>query len=256
MSIVENEEDIFVKEETIVEENESIGFEKNEEAVFEENENILEKNREVMLKFYISQSLTTNERRALLFNVSELFEVSIHDFDHEWWPLVSNIWTRFSYKNHSNSNFWKAFACRLTKHNHSSERQKPDLPTCALQKSKSEVLKHSNAVQKLVEEEAVKNYSPPIIVSAIKDYATKKLDLGASIKELKRKEVSNIKQKVSEAQKNNRFGGNMNIDSDIAECIHFLKNEGWDLLFYFYAWACAEKRDEKNEIDKKKSREL
>ncbi|CAG8778801.1 23807_t:CDS:2 [Gigaspora margarita] len=217
MSIVKNEEGIFVEEETIVEENESIGFEENEEAVFEENENILEENGEVTLKFYTSQSLTTNKRRALLFNVREPFE--------------------------------KAFACRLTKHNHSSgrkmefflksvERQKSVLPTCALQKSESEVLKRSNAVRKLVEEEAVKNYSPPTIVSMIKNYATKKLDLGASVKELKQKEVSNIKQKVSEAQKNNRFGGNINIDSDIAECIHFLKNEGWDLFLFLYMGLC------------------
>ncbi|CAG8761374.1 31586_t:CDS:1, partial [Racocetra persica] len=94
--IVENEEGVFVeKEETIIEENKE-----NEEAVFED---ILKENREeVALKFYTSQSLTPNERHALLFNVGELFEVSIHDFDHEWWPLVSNIWTRFSYKNHKN----------------------------------------------------------------------------------------------------------------------------------------------------------
>jgi len=115
----------------------------------------------------------------------------------------------------------------------------------------SEVLKRSNAVRKLVEEEAVKNYPPPTIVSAIKDYATRKLNLGASVKELKRKEVSNIKQKVNEVQTNDSFGGNTNINSDIAECIRFLKNEGWDLLFYFCTRACARKRDEKNEIDKK-----
>ncbi|CAG8857486.1 33096_t:CDS:1, partial [Gigaspora margarita] len=127
------------------------------------------------------------------------------------------------YKNHSNSNSWKAFACRLTKHNHSSG-QKDGIPLEKRRKTKtrspnlcsakicvlhfvgaqkvqieqynnsldhthtleeSEVLKRSNTVRKLVEEEAVKNYSPPTIVSTIKDYATKKLDLGASVKELK-----------------------------------------------------------------------
>ncbi|CAG8736305.1 6662_t:CDS:2, partial [Gigaspora margarita] len=90
---------------------------------------------------------------------------SMHDFDHEWWPLVLNIWTRFSYKNHSNGNSWKAFACRLTKHNYSSvqiERYNNSLDhTHTLEES--EVLKCSNAVRKLVEEEAVKNYSPPTI---------------------------------------------------------------------------------------------
>ncbi|CAG8581495.1 21305_t:CDS:2 [Gigaspora margarita] len=68
MSIVENEECVFVEEEeTIIEENKSVEI---EEAV------------EVTLKFYTSQSLTSNERCALLFNVSEPFKVSIHDFDH------------------------------------------------------------------------------------------------------------------------------------------------------------------------------
>ncbi|CAG8827585.1 10577_t:CDS:1, partial [Gigaspora rosea] len=42
---------------------------------------------------------------------------------------------------------------------------------------------------------------------------------------LKRKEVSNIKQKVNEVQTNDSFRGNTNINSDIAECIRFLKNE-------------------------------
>ncbi|CAG8803013.1 13275_t:CDS:1, partial [Gigaspora rosea] len=75
--IVKNEEGVFVEEEeTIIEENEE-----NEEAVFED---ILKENREeVALKFYTSQSLTPNERRVLLFNVGEPFEVSMHDFDHE-----------------------------------------------------------------------------------------------------------------------------------------------------------------------------
>ncbi|CAG8836986.1 20060_t:CDS:2, partial [Gigaspora margarita] len=228
MSIVENEEGIFVEEENIVDKNKSIEFEENEESVFKENEN-----REVTLKFYTPQSLTTNERHVLLFNVSEPFEVSMHDFDHEWWPLVSNIWTRFSYKTHSNGNSWKAFACQLTKHNHSSGRKERiflekhrKTKTCpsnlcfakiCVLHLESEVLKRSNAVRKLVEEEAVKNYSPFTIVNAIKDYTTKKLDLGVSVKELKRKEVSNVKQKVSEAQKNDRFGDNMNIESNIAK---------------------------------------
>ncbi|CAG8475279.1 24468_t:CDS:1, partial [Racocetra persica] len=62
-------------------------FEEYEETIFEEN-------REVMLKFYMSQSLTTNERHALLFNIGKPFKVSIYDFDNEWWLLVSNIWIK------------------------------------------------------------------------------------------------------------------------------------------------------------------
>ncbi|CAG8814317.1 39920_t:CDS:1 [Gigaspora margarita] len=166
------------------------------------------------------------------------------DFDHAWWPLVSNIWTRFSYKNHANGNSWKVFAYQLMKHNHSSGRKegiplkkrrktKIRLPNLCSAKirvlyfvkaqkvqierynnsfdhihtlGKSKVLKRLDTVRKLVKEEAVKNYLPPTIMSAIKDYTIRKLDLGASIKELKRKKVSNIKQRVWEVQKNDSFG--------------------------------------------------
>ncbi|KAF0502484.1 riboflavin-specific deaminase [Gigaspora margarita] len=111
---VENKEGVFVEEEeAIFEEEEGIVYEENDEAVLEEYEEamseenrnaILEENEEDTLKFYMSKPLTTNERRVLLFNVGEPFEVSMHDFDHAWWLLVSNVWTRFSYKNHANGN--------------------------------------------------------------------------------------------------------------------------------------------------------
>ncbi|CAG8833780.1 23131_t:CDS:2, partial [Gigaspora margarita] len=231
--IVENEEDIFVEEEvTIIKENESI---ENEEVVFED---ILEENKEVTLKFYISQSLTPNESCTLLFNI--------------------------------------AFACQLMKHNYSSGQKegillekyrKTKTYPSNLCSAKIQML-HFVSAQKVqieqynnnfnytytleeMKEEAVKNYPLPTIVSAIKDYTTRKLNLGTSVKELKQKEVSNIKQKVNEVQKNNSFGSNTNINSDIAECNHFLKNEGWDLLFYFCTRACTRKRDKRNEIDKK-----
>src|SRR5436305_11131190 len=57
-------------------------------------------------------------------------------------------------------------------------------------------IKYSQAIQNLVENEAVKNYSPPAITSAVKEYATIKLGLGASVNELKQKEVANIKYKI------------------------------------------------------------
>ncbi|CAG8584332.1 38323_t:CDS:2 [Gigaspora margarita] len=145
----ENEKSVFVEEkeavleEEIEENNEEAELEEYKEAAFEKNRNtVLEENREIIFKLYTSQFLTTNERHVLLFNVGELFEVSMDDFDH---------------------------AC--LDHTHTL--------------GESEVLKRSNAVRKLVEEEAVKNYPPPTIISAIKDYATKKLDLGTSVKELK-----------------------------------------------------------------------
>ena len=60
----------------------------------------------------------------------------------------------------------------------------------------SEKLKCSKAVRVLVERKAVKNYPSPAITSAIKEYATMDLGLGESVKELRYKEVANIKYKV------------------------------------------------------------
>ena len=51
----------------------------------------------------------------------------MEEFDKEWWPLVSNIWTRFCYKNNVNGDSWKVFTCRFNKHNKSST-QKEGIP--------------------------------------------------------------------------------------------------------------------------------
>ena len=56
-------------------------------------------------------------------------------------------------------------------------------------------IKRPQAIRALVEKEAAKNYSPPAITSAVKEYATK-LGLGANVRELNRKEVANVKYKV------------------------------------------------------------
>ncbi|CAB4408463.1 unnamed protein product, partial [Rhizophagus irregularis] len=48
------------------------------------------------------------------------------------------------------------------------------------------------------EKEAVKNYLPLAITATVKEYAMIELDLSASVQELKRKEVTNIKYKVHE----------------------------------------------------------
>ena len=60
----------------------------------------------------------------------------------------------------------------------------------------SERLKRSQVVRNLVKQEAIKNYSPPAIISAVKEFTTEKLDLNSSIKELKHRKVTNIKNKV------------------------------------------------------------
>src|SRR4051812_30491262 len=67
--------------------------------------------------------LISNQKRNFLFNVNQPLEVSIREFDDEWWPLVTNVWTGFSYRNNVNGNSWKTFICRFNKHNKSSTRK-------------------------------------------------------------------------------------------------------------------------------------
>ena len=67
-----------------------------------------------------SEALTPNQKRIRLFNVEQLLELSMKEFDEEWWPLVSNVWTGYSYKNNVNRDSWKVFVCHLNKHNKSS----------------------------------------------------------------------------------------------------------------------------------------
>ncbi len=50
----------------------------------------------------IFEALTPDQRRMRLFNINLPLEVSMKEFDKEWWPLVSNIWTEYSYKNNVN----------------------------------------------------------------------------------------------------------------------------------------------------------
>ena len=39
---------------------------------------------------------TSDEKRALLFNIKDTLEISEEEFDNSWWPLVSNVWTQFN----------------------------------------------------------------------------------------------------------------------------------------------------------------
>ncbi|RHZ80577.1 hypothetical protein Glove_134g166 [Diversispora epigaea] len=227
---------------------------------------LLEKTENSRTKFYTSSQLTPDQKRELLFHVNQPFEVPMCEFDEEWWPLVSNIWTRYNYKNHTNGNSWKTFACRFTKHNPSSMR-KEGIPDEKRRKTKirpanlgfmkikvsrfitekkvyieryqdspdhtqtieeSEKLKRSQFVRNLVEQEAIKNYPPPAIVNAIKEYAIEKLDLSFSVKELRRKEVTNIKSKVYKPQ-NTYLTGNINLELDIEESVVFFKNQEYQV---------------------------
>ena len=68
----------------------------------------------------VSEASIPNQKWNFLFNVEQPLELSIEEFDKEWWPLVSNIWTNFSHKNNVNGNSWEVFICRFNKPKKSS----------------------------------------------------------------------------------------------------------------------------------------
>ena len=88
----------------------------------------------------------------------------------------------------------------------------------------SEKLKRAKVVRELVIQEAVKNYRPPEIVSAVKEIVTEKLDLGECVKELRQKEVTNIKYKIR-GPLDTHLVGNPKRELDIREAISFLENK-------------------------------
>ncbi|CAG8599777.1 7702_t:CDS:2 [Cetraspora pellucida] len=211
--------------------------------------------------------LAPDERRGLLFDVNMPLEIPIDDFNDTWWPLVSNIWTQWNSYKGVNGDVSKVFACRFTKHRDSSGRQKENIPNEKRRMTKSrssglceakikvswlvssnkvkverykdspnhshslkegDRIKRSKAIRTLVEQEAVKNYSPPAITAAIKEYATIKLGVGSGVRELKQKEVANIKYKVcgpAEAH----LVGDPNIKIDISNSVSYLKEQGYQV---------------------------
>jgi len=210
-----------------------------------------------------SQAMTHGEKRARLFNVREQFEVSTSEFEEEWWPLVSNTWTRWGSNRLANGDEWTVFACRFLKHNESSTRKEdissekrrkthPRDPNQCFAKMKvtriaatlmvrieryattpdhshtledSDRLKRSQAIKKLVEEEAVKPYASPSIAAAVKELATK-IGIETSAKNLTRKDVTNIKQKVR-APENAILIGGPDLESDIRAAMNFLLDRSY-----------------------------
>jgi hypothetical protein len=68
-----------------------------------------------------TSNLTSEEKRDLLFDVGCTLEIPTDDFNNEWWPLVSNIWTKWdSYKFVNSGDIRKTFACHFMKHRESS----------------------------------------------------------------------------------------------------------------------------------------
>src|SRR5437764_12648112 len=73
-------------------------------------------------------NLTPDEKRNLLFDVNCSLEIQMEDFDKNWWPLASNIWTQWNLYKQENGNVRKDFTCRFTKHRESSTRKKENIP--------------------------------------------------------------------------------------------------------------------------------
>ncbi|CAB5186666.1 unnamed protein product [Rhizophagus irregularis] len=157
-----------------------------------------------------TSNLTPNEKRDLLFDVDRTLEIPMEVLNDEWWPLVLNIWMKWDSYEYVNGDIRKTFACRFMKH----------------RESKVDRLKRPKVIRSLVEIEAAKNYPPPAITSAVKEYATLELDLGECARELKRKEVTNIKYKIRRPTET-RFIGNSNLKSDILESVSFLTEQGY-----------------------------
>src|SRR5947209_5550543 len=68
--------------------------------------------------------LTSNEKQKLLFNVKNQIKISSEEFNNDWWPLVSNVWTQFSSLKCKNGNSFKIFICHNAQHRNSSMQQK------------------------------------------------------------------------------------------------------------------------------------
>ena len=110
------------------------------------------------------------------------------------------------------------------------ERYK-DSPNHAHSLPETDKIKRSQAVRTLVEKEAIKNYSPPAITAAVKEYATTKLGLGASVKELKRKEVTNIKYKIRGPMEAHLIGDS-DLTLDISQSTSYLIEKGYQVENY------------------------
>ena len=157
-------------------------------------------------------NLTPDEKWDLLFDVGSPLEIPMEDFDENWWPLVSNIWTQWGSYKQTKGNVRKDFASHLMKHRESSSRKKENIPiekrritktrpsqlchakikvlwlvslkVVRVERHKdspshthklleSDRIKRFKVIRTLVEKEVVKNYSPSVITSAVKEYAIK-----------------------------------------------------------------------------------
>ncbi|CAG8530523.1 7486_t:CDS:2, partial [Cetraspora pellucida] len=175
--------------------------------------------------------LTCDQRRALLFNIQQLFEVPMKEFDDEWWPLVMNFWVKYSHKKLVNGNSWKTFVSWYVAKQKVCVEQFQGSPDHTHNLDESNKLKHLQAIRTLVKKEAVKNYPVLTIVNAVKEYTSENLDLGMSVKELRWRKVANIKYKVCGPQ-NMYFTGTSELAPDIQDSISLLQKEGYQVESY------------------------
>ncbi|CAB5217379.1 unnamed protein product [Rhizophagus irregularis] len=187
----------------------------------------------------ISETLTSNQKRHLLFNVNQPLELSIEEFDKECKPNKSSTRKEgVSSKKRRITKIRPANMCsaKIKVQRYISEQKVrierfQDSPDHSHALEESKRLKRSQIVRDLVIQEAVKNYKPPEIVSVVKEYATDKLDLGESVKELRRKEVTNIKYKIH-GSLDAHLIGNPKRELDIREAISFLEKEEYLVNYY------------------------
>ena len=85
-----------------------------------------------------------------------------------------------------------------------------------------------------MKKEAVKNYPSSAITSAIKEYATK-LGLDASVQELGRKEMANIKYKMHRLLEVHLIC-DFDLKSDISKSISFLVEKRYHVKSYYVSY--------------------
>ncbi|CAG8845632.1 36783_t:CDS:2, partial [Gigaspora margarita] len=122
------------------------------------------------------------------FNVNEMFKLSTENF-YKQWTLVNNVWIRFNGYLLDNGDERKTFVCRLSKPKESSRRNEnvPPKKLCITWKNPT--------INYMVANEAIKDYKPLTIVNIIR-MEVFKVCKDSSVKYLKTKKVTNIKQKL------------------------------------------------------------
>ncbi|CAB4432414.1 unnamed protein product [Rhizophagus irregularis] len=58
-----------------------------------------------------ASNLTPDEKWDLLFDVDRALEIPMEVFNEEWWPLVSNIWTKWDLKFVTLSQIYLSYTC-------------------------------------------------------------------------------------------------------------------------------------------------